>query len=94
MKYYFKNANAEECYSLNHFKDEMAFDRITEMTVFEAIQEKANGYFYCNFYNEIGEVGQSCGKQCIRYSPRNNRKGICKQYRRLYIHGKQITIKI
>jgi len=51
---------------------------IPKMPVYEAERMVGSGYFFCNYFDEIGEVGDGCGKSCEGYEPRNKIKGICK----------------
>ena len=51
---------------------------IKEMTVHEAKIVKKTGFFYCHYFNEVGEVGVGCGKDCKAYSPRNGKSGRCR----------------
>lgn len=82
-KLYFKD-DAENCYTIEDHIDQMKFDGETEREVFVAKVERGTGYFYCCEFSEIGEVKESCGKQCDKYKPRNGRGGICKRYGFLY----------
>ena len=48
------------------------------MEVFEAKREVGSDYFFCTELDEVGEVGQGCGKFCYHYKPRNGKNGRCK----------------
>jgi len=78
MKFYFSELDNERCYTLNTIKALMDDAGINEMEVIEAKQDTSNGYFYCTKFQEIGEVGESCGKHCSDYSPRNGKNGRCR----------------
>ena len=77
-KYYFRDDD-ELCYTIEGHKDIMRFNEEKEIEVFEAKIDRGLGYFYCHEYGEVGESGESCGKQCDGYSPRNGKSGICKR---------------
>lgn len=76
-KLYFKN-DSECCYPLQYHYDYMKENGISEMVVFEAKRETGTGYFFCQEFLEVGEVGESCGKSCEQYAPRNGKNGRCK----------------
>lgn len=82
-KLYFKD-DAENCYTIQQHIDMMKFDGEIEREVFRAKAKRGTGYFYCLEFSEVGEVKESCGKQCDKYIPRNGRGGICKHYGFLY----------
>jgi len=76
MKKYFSDID-ECCYPLSHYKEYMAENNIKELKLFEAKMEVGNEYFYCREFFEIGQVGESCGKVCDEYAPRNGKNGRC-----------------
>lgn len=76
-KYYFREDDDENCYQKASIIEQMKIDGITELSVVEAKRKTAMGYFYCQKYSEVGEVGESCGKQCGGYKPRNGKNGRC-----------------
>ena len=93
MKYYF--SEEERCYSLKHIKEMMEEDNILEMDVFEAEIDYSGGHFYCREFGEVGEVGESCGKFCDKYSPRNGKNGRCRHSTNCYMPTDKIKhIKI
>ena len=95
MKYYFSDIDEERCYSLKHQKEMMEEDNILEMDIFEAKIDYSGGYFYCREFGEVGEVGESCGKFCDKYSPRNGKNGRCRHSTNCYIPTDKIKhIKI
>lgn len=92
--YYFQEHD-ERCYPKQYHLDYMQENRIKEMTVFEAKRETGTGMFYCKEYDEVGEVGEDCGKMCPHYKPLNGKSGRCKHSGFLYEQTeKSITLKI
>lgn len=79
MKKYFRTdiKDPEFCYTLDGIKDQMRFEDISELEVVEAVPIKGSNFFFCTYYGEIGEVGESCGSACDSYKPRNNKNGRC-----------------
>lgn len=94
-KCYFREDDPEMCCTIDVHLDHMAMNRIEKMEVFEAKIERGTGYFYCLKHSEIGEVGESCGKLCKAYDPRNRKSGICKHYGHVYEQtDKSKTLKL
>ena len=77
MKYYFKYPDSENCYTKQHFIQEMKDRGITELEVYPAKIMYGLGYFYCQEFGESGESGEGCGKDCESYKPRNGKNGRC-----------------
>lgn len=95
-KYYFSNL-VDTCWTLKGIKMLMRLYDVDEIEVEEArLDTSASGkYFYCTFYNEIGNVGENCGKICSEYAPRNGKNGRCRYSAHCYEPtGKKRTIKI
>ncbi len=82
-KLYF-NEFEDFCNGIEHHLEYMADNGIKEMKVFEAKIETGTGFFFCTNFYEVGEVGQSCGKQCEAYKPLNGKNGRCKHSGYLY----------
>lgn len=77
-KYYFKKDD-ENCYEIEAHLDYMQENGLKDMDVIEAKRELGTGYFFCKYYLEVGEVGQSCGvSECENYVPNNGKNGRCK----------------
>jgi len=76
MKLYFQE-KAESCCTLSWHYKYMKENNIKEMIVFEAERDTNIDYFYCTFYDEIGEKNEGCGKRCDEYNPRNGKNGRC-----------------
>jgi len=77
-KFYFSKLDDERCYSLDGIKQQMIDEEISEMEVTEAKIVTGQGYFFCSKFQDVGEAGQDCGKQCSKYSPRNRKSGRCR----------------
>lgn len=95
-KYYFiaSEDEPENCYTLKYFKNKMKQEGIKEMEIVEAVPLYGTGWFYCNEYDEPGEVGNGdCGKACKAYKPRNGKNGRCVHSQHLYEPAGK-TIKI
>ena len=79
MKYYFSDMPDDlRCYTLAYHLNYMRENEIPEMMVHEAKIEFGTGYFFCREFQDVGEVGENCGKQCEKYQPRNYKSGRCK----------------
>jgi hypothetical protein len=77
-KLYFSELDDERCYTISAIKEQMAENGINELKVYEAKRVIGEDYFYCTEFQDIGEVGQDCGRFCSKYSPRNGKSGRCK----------------
>lgn len=85
-KYYFDASlnEPESCYTLEYFRQHMRDNDIKEMMLIEARPSYGTGWFYCTEYQEPGEVGEGCGKECKAYKPRNGKNGRCVHSHHLY----------
>lgn len=93
MKKYFYNS--EFCYDLDHIKDAIHLDGLTEAKVFEAYRITGEGLAWCNELSEVLEKSEGgCGKMCNFYKPRNGKSGICSHQGYCYTQGKEVLIKI
>lgn len=95
-KYYFERSDSEICYSVDHFKDIMKYDKIDELEVYEAIPEIFKDIFWCKVECFCGDDSKdSCGKQCKSYNPRNGKSGCCKNFtHHLFAHGEKTVLKL
>lgn len=82
--YYFEFPDSENCFTIDHFIEQMNENYISEMEVYPARIQKVDGYFWCAKWNEIGETKESCGQQCSEYSPRNGKNGRCRYHKNCY----------
>ena len=78
MKYYFENSESENSYPKEHFIELMEERGISKMRVLLAKIVRGEGYFFCQKYGEVGEMGESCGRLCGKYEPRNGKNGRCR----------------
>lgn len=79
-KYYFCDIfhNSDElCYDLPSILQEAKEQGLKEIEIIEAKADIGSPYFFCKHFQFVGEVGQSCGKQCEAYEPRNGKNGRC-----------------
>ena len=75
--------------------EQQAIDEEIERMVFPAEIVYGSEFFWCDEFMEVGETGESCGKECKKYSPRNGKNGRCRHHKNCYTHAdKPITIKI
>ena len=94
MKSYFSDTDDEACYTLDYFKEQLCAD-VPEMKLYIAEIEYGTEYFWCSEFGEVGETGESCGKLCDKYSPRNGKNGRCRFHKNCYTPSdKLITIKL
>jgi len=77
-KFYFSELDEERCYTLSDIKELMAENGLTELKINEAERTTGEGYFWCTINQEVGEVGQDCGRFCGQYKPRNGKNGRCR----------------
>lgn len=91
---YFEVGNEENCYPRQYFQ-ELANDRGMVVNIQKAKVQYGNGYFYCDEFGEVGEVGNGeCGILCSSYSPRNKKSGRCRHSKNTYVaSGDIIQIK-
>jgi hypothetical protein len=82
-KYYFRKDD-EYCHEIKAHLDYMRENEIKEMEVSEAERETGSEYFFCKYFDEVGLVGESCGKECKNYEPNNGKNGRCKHYGYVY----------
>ena len=94
-KFYFRETEQERCYTMDSIKNIMKFHGCKEQKVYKAKMSKNHDYFYCREFSEVGEVGEGCGRECEKYSPRNGKNGRCRYSANLYEPvGEPITVKI
>jgi len=91
MKYYFQKHD-ENCYPKQYHIDYMKVMGIDEMEIFEAKRELGTGFFFCKHFEEIGEVGESCGRQCEKYKPMNGKSGRCIHHGFVYEQTEKVTV--
>ena len=78
---YFTSKQDEECFSKEYFEGLMEYEGWDEMTLFKAKRQNINGFFWCNYYSNVGDKSEGgCGFQCKGYKPRNGKSGCCKHY--------------
>lgn len=92
-KFYFLNQDSENCFSKEYFLNYAKENNLQELTLFEAVKEKVQGFFYCKELESAGEEG-SCGKICEGYAPKNGKSGMCKHKTNFHTPGKKIIIKM
>ena len=51
---------------------------ISELKITEAKRTTGEEYFWCTVNQEVGEVGENCGRFCPDYKPRNGKNGRCR----------------
>ena len=83
-KYYCEKPDSENCYTIDHFYDQLKDNDLPQMQIYPAIIEHDIDYFWCDEFQEIGETGESCGKLCDKYKPRNGKNGKCCHHKNCY----------
>ena len=81
-RYYFSSDNEESCHTLDYFRESILSG--DELTVYPAKMIVGGGFFYCRYVEDVGEVGEGCGKVCDWYSPRNGKNGRCRHSANCY----------
>ena len=77
-KFYFREHDDERCYLKKDIIEDMKENGITELKIFEAERLTGESFFWCSEFQDVGEVGESCGKMCPKYKPRNGKNGRCR----------------
>lgn len=94
-KYFADDIDDTGCYELKSIIDMAKNEGLTQIEVVEAERDTGTGYFFCTHFQEVGEVGQGCGKMCEAYKPRNGKNGRCLHSGYCYSHTDiKRTIKI
>ena len=92
-KYYFGDALAEVCYSLDVHLDTMEMEGWDEMEIYEAIREVGVSHFWCKQYGVAEKDEFTCGGHCKFYKPRNGISGICTEWAYCYVKGNKLILK-
>lgn len=83
------------CYPFTYHYYNAREEGLTEIELFEAIPDKADDFFWCRHYSNIGLTQDKlCGKNCAGYAPRNGKTGICSHKTHCYIAGEKIKFAI
>jgi len=94
-KLYFRLDNQEFAYDKETILDQMRFEGIEKLSIFEAERETGVDHFYCQALGFVGLVGERCGKECESYKPRNGKNGRCVHSGYCYTQtDKSITLSI
>lgn len=91
-KMYFKKGAEDICYTLSHWKDYIAENKLNQIELLEAERETDTGYFFCKEYGEVGSVNEGCGKLCEKYKPNNGKNGRCRNYGYCYVPTTKLKI--
>lgn len=95
MKYYYREDNDFVCYTKKQIIEDMKEAGINELKIFEAKRTTGEEYFWCTAKQEVGEVGNGCGRFCSLYNPRNGKNGRCRFSAYCYEPiNKSITVKL
>ena len=73
MKLYFREDNEEVCYLKKDILEDMKEEGISTLKIIEAKRITGEPYFWCTVNQEVGQVGQGCGRLCSQYKPRNGK---------------------
>lgn len=92
--FYFRDeCDAEMCFHLDYHMDNARDEGLTEITLYEAVPEKVEGFFWCRAVDEVSEDGY-CGKSCEDYEPKNGKSGMCRHKGNLFTRGEKRTFKV
>jgi hypothetical protein len=85
-RYYFENQDSENCYTIDHFYDQLEQEELPQMQIFPAIIMTGEPFFWCDIIQECFEKDDnSCGKlNCKDYKPRNGKNGRCRFHKNCY----------
>lgn len=92
-KFYFRNADAEICYTLEYHLSNAKDEKITTIDLYVAIPDKDPHIFFCKAVQQCAETG-CCGSHCEQYKPKNGKSGMCLHKGRCYLHGEKVTFKV
>lgn len=77
-KFYFREDDDERCFLKKDIIADMEENGISELKITEAKRTIGEDYFWCNINQDSGMVGESCGRFCPDYKPRNGKNGRCR----------------
>jgi hypothetical protein len=77
-KFYFREDDDERCFLKKDIIVDMRENGPDQLKICEAKRTTGEGYFWCSIFQEVGEVGQGCGRFCSDYKPRNGKNGRCR----------------
>ncbi|MFA7287667.1 MAG: hypothetical protein WC055_02205 [Melioribacteraceae bacterium] len=94
-KLYFENEDDTYCRPLDSFILNANIEGLTEITLFEAVEDKdIKDMIFCSFLGEVGERNECTKRSCSSYEPNKSGRGVCSHRGKLYFHGEKVTIKI
>jgi hypothetical protein len=79
------------CYPLEHFRD-MLDAQLPTMRLYRAKADTGSGTFFCREFGEVGLKGESCGRQCDSYEPRNGKNGRCRHSAHCYEPTTEVVV--
>lgn len=95
MKLYFREDDEMFCSTKKQIIEDMKNEGIKKLKIIEAKRMTGEPFFWCTVNQEVGEVGQGCGRFCSQYKPRNGKNGRCIYSGYCYEHtNKSITLTI
>ena len=93
--YFREDDDGSCCYLKKDILEQMKENYINEVKIFEAKPVYGDCYFWCSVNQEVGEIGQGCGRFCKDYKPRNGKNGRCRFSAHCYEKiNKTITLKL
>ncbi|HMR88761.1 MAG TPA: hypothetical protein PKD51_11440 [Saprospiraceae bacterium] len=82
------------CYTKDSILQKLTDNNLTESEGTKAVMQKRSEYFWCSHFGDIGLVGDGCGKECVKYSPRNGKNGRCRFSSNIYNQGDKVKFTI
>jgi hypothetical protein len=82
---YFVRDFSENCFPLKYWKNKIKEDKLESLVLYKAELDTKSWHFYCTQFGSVGSVGEGCGKECEKYSPRNGKSGRCRFSNNCYL---------
>lgn len=84
----------DDCWRLDFYKEWMIGFGFASIELTLAERLTGTDIFFCRCHNGIGDKGESCGRLCKGYDPKNGKSGACKHVGFVYEEtGKKFTLK-
>ena len=93
-KLYFKNENAEMCYSLEWHLREAKSEGLEKVTLLEAIPCSHDTYVWCTHHFDLVDKCDCRKAFCDAYKPNKSGIGTCVNRGRLYEHGEAVEFEV
>ena len=93
-KLFFKNENAEMCYSLEWHLREAKSEGLEKVTLLEAIPDNDNTFTWCTYVGATVDRCECRKAFCDKYTPNKSGRGTCSNRGKFYTHGEAVEFKV